>query len=317
MTTTMAGALERSGAPALVPPCGTRSVEPGGRLNVTDDAVRQHMEHAIARGLPNVSVGHDRGAAVVCALGPSLSDHIELVRAMKGMEIPVLACKDAVNVLARHDVIADYAVFVDGQSHQLAYLDNPPAGTEYLLGSMCHPAMFDRLIELKRDVRLWHSWPDSADLFDLVPKGQDHLVVAGGTTTGLRTIRLAYAMGLDPLYLVGFDGCIREDGTHHANVPQQFDARIFDVWCAGRTFKVNHALANQQIRFVETLERWREHTARLIFVGDGLLAHTYQQVMAHPKGWALSHRRSGFDLFADSGDFDLSFSDDISNQEFS
>lgn len=262
-------------------------------MNVDRDTVAAQMRSAIARGLPNVAIGKDLGPAVLCGLGPSLIEDIPAIRALVDCGVTCFAVKDAVNILARHGIAAKHAVFLDALPDQVAYLDNPLAATTYLIGSASHPAVFDRLESLGRDVRLWHPWPDTKELVDLIPRGQGHVLIAGGTTSGLRTLHLASAMGYGPLYLAGYDGCIRPDGAHHANTPQRFNANVFDVWCCGRNFRVNSELADQQMTFRDSLEAWRDVMPKLIFLSDGLLAHTYHQIMAHPPGWGRAIFISG------------------------
>lgn len=81
---------------------------------------------------------------------------------------------------------------------------------KYFIASQCHPTLFDSLIARGEQVIIWHLLTDN-----LLKWSQEegspifqHYFIPGGSTSGLRSIVLAYAMGFRKFHLYGYDCCL-------------------------------------------------------------------------------------------------------------
>lgn len=81
---------------------------------------------------------------------------------------------------------------------------------KYFIASQCHPTLFDSLMARGEQVIIWHLLTDN-----LLKWSQEegspifqHYFIPGGSTSGLRTIVLAYAMGFRKFHLYGYDCCL-------------------------------------------------------------------------------------------------------------
>jgi hypothetical protein len=96
------------------------------------------------------------------------------------------------------------------------------------------------------EVFLWHLYV--AKNQNVPPHGT--ALIAGGTTTGLRTITLFYSMGYRQFELYGFDSCLR-DGKLRMNgdAPNNDDAQINEIVVDGKMFYCNPSMTAQANEF--------------------------------------------------------------------
>ena len=240
-----------------------------------DEELYRHIKQALARHLPTVPLGpaHD-GVAVLVASGPSVLQELEAIRTWKAKGAWVVAVKDTHDWLLANGVIPHAAVAIDPTQARAHVFAHPHPDVRYLIASQVHPDMLDHLALFH--VELWHLY---------VRKGQTMPtagipMIGGGTTTGLRTIILLYAMGFRTIELYGFDSCLQEgvlrmNGTR-PNETEQINTIVAD----GKTFLCNPAMTSQANEFQSICDMVPDMTMRAH--GEGLIQTILRARQAMP-----------------------------------
>lgn len=204
-----------------------------------------HISSALERNLPVIGQDpeHD-GVAVLVGSGPSVDGQLDSIRAQRALGRPIIALKDAHDWLQDHGVVPDYAVAIDPQEHRWDCFKKKHPAIKYFIASQCHPSMFGHLDGY--EVFLWHLYV--AKNQNVPPHGT--ALIAGGTTTGLRTITLFYSMGYRQFELYGFDSCLR-DGKLRMNgdTPNEGDGQINEIVVDGKMFYCNPSMTAQANEF--------------------------------------------------------------------
>ena len=211
-----------------------------------DETLFRHMDEAMARGYPEVlerKPAHSDVIAIV-ASGPSVAGQLETIRAMQGIGTKIVAIKDAHDWLLSKGIVPDYALAIDPQESRSRCFKVPHQSVNYMIGSQCHPAMFDHLKGMT--VTLWHLY---------IKQGQkrplNRMLIGGGTTSGLRAISLFYILGCRHFALFGFDSSVsgdvlRVNGDGLKSTDSLKEVRITP---GGETFYTNSAMALQAQHF--------------------------------------------------------------------
>lgn len=224
------------------------------------------------------------GVALLVSAGPTLTAHLEDIRAKQAAGAHIFAVKHAFPVLKAAGITPDWTVIldprpVDGRStHGIIrtelFTDAGPSD-RFLFASMTHPSV-RRLLEEKH-VQLygWHAHTQSTmnakpDAFNT------GLVVAGGTCSATRIPMLAFIMGFRRFEFYGYDFFYPEE-TSQDSVKQQL-------------MRVN--LGNEQRSFLTTGElvaamqdlaqwnRWLvDNRISVKFHGDGAGAVIWNQTI--------------------------------------
>ena len=211
------------------------------RCVMSNDELYEHIRLALERGLPLIGehLPHD-GVAVLVGSGPSVAGELESIKKHRENGDAIVAIKDAHDWLIDNGIVPDYAVAVDPQEHRWSCFKRKNAGVKYMIGSQCHPNMFDHLSD--QQVFLWHLY---------VTEGQTYppnsILVTGGTTSGLRAITLYYSMGFRRFHLYGYDSCLKEgelriDGTGDK-------ATVITLIVGGKRFETTPSMAAQACEF--------------------------------------------------------------------
>lgn len=160
---------------------------------------------------------HDRPAAILSA-GPSLERFLVKERPWKYATL--FAVKHTLPLLKHLEVAPEYCVVLDPRevsgvsTHGKVRKDLFLAAhedTTFLVASMTHPSVTEFLLETGHKVVGWHAL---AQGIEKVQKDQFNdekiTVVAGGTSSAMRSISLAHLMGFRTAQLFGFDSCFEE-----------------------------------------------------------------------------------------------------------
>lgn len=219
---------------------------------------------------------HD-GHAIIVGGGPSVADWIDEIKARKEHGQTIFALNGAAKYLSERGIEVDYCVVVDAREFNVAFMGY---ANKYLLSSQCHPDLFGRC-----DSILWHQeYPDNMPEFEsaLPETQQEHALIGGGTTVGLSSMALVYALGYRKLHLYGFDSSYR-DGKGHAY--GQYDPQKVEcvATVAGRSFKTTLAMAKQAELFPQLSDSLIELGCTITIRGDGLLPWTSKQSSIKPE----------------------------------
>jgi hypothetical protein len=124
----------------------------------------------------------------------------------------VMSCSGAHKFLVEHGIVPTWHVEVDPRKHKVGLLGEPQKGTEYLIASTCHPAVFDNLKDY--NVKLWHVFDGEMDALRTLPHGE--WALTGGCSVGLRTMTIARFFGFTNQHIFGMDGSAGPLGQSHA-----------------------------------------------------------------------------------------------------
>lgn len=187
---------------------------------------------------------------------------VEAIRSERERGRPILAVKGAHDFLCQHDLQPDLWLCVDPRDR--AYLLKEVNDfTTYLISSRCDPSMFEALE--KRRVILVHTWAQEEQCDEY--KGK--FVFGGGSTSGLRAINCAYAMGYRHFSLYGYDSCLSED-KKYKRFTGEGPGQVIDVIVNGKRFWTNGAMAKQAQELQDYYTIMPD--LRLTIHGGGLLA---------------------------------------------
>lgn len=209
--------------------------------------------------------------AVVC-YGPSLNDTWEKIREFKY----VITCSGAHSFLIKRGIVPSWHVAVDPLPRNTVELIGPPyPGVEYLIGSPCHPDVFDHLEGY--DVKLWHVFDSEADAVRVLPYGE--WAFLGGPNVGLRALTLARFLGFTDLHVFGMDACEGVSGRHAAEHPSRlagYSVLVYD----GVTYRTNPAMLECAKNTWDVLNQMPGVHAT--FYGDGLVQHMAKYYVPKP-----------------------------------
>jgi hypothetical protein len=164
----------------------------------SDEVCQAQIAANLKRGYPEAL---DRRKLTVIASGPS-AQQVDL----RSIKTPILAVNGALSLFLKTGLWPRYWACCDSQEVVADFLpDYPPFGTTYLVGSKCHPKVFEKLKD--RDVLIWH-------LKDQPIEGKARISVASSIT--ICASWLMYRLGYSDFDYWGWDGCFM-DGKHHVD----------------------------------------------------------------------------------------------------
>jgi len=231
---------------------------------VSPATMLEHMRSALSRGLPKVRPCKPHGHKMcVLAGGPSLADTVV------HREGYLAAVNGSLRWLLERDIVPNACGILDPGAH-MADMIEVHRDVTYFVASICHQAVFDKLIEARCHVVLWH--PSGTPACEDFLQAHDPLgwfMVAGGCTMGLRWFNLGYVCGFREFAFHGLDSSFRAGATHA--YADRADAKEH-IEIAGRSTRLN--FVNQVQDFFAVMKRFgmndMQRTGIEVF-GDGLL----------------------------------------------
>lgn len=256
-------------------------------VNVDNSVILDNIRSAIARGLPWFSgFGPLDRAAIICAPGPSLKDHLAEIRWHRRNGGRIIALNNALGFLVANGVTPDAQVMLDARPENVAFVQDAPEATTYFLASQCHPDLFDALAH--RTVVVWHNHigPDIEALVEPFAETHPILLVPGGGTVGLRAMYLAFFSGYTKIHLYGMDGSYSGD-THHVTPQALNDGETtVSVVHGAKTYRCALWMARQAEEFQDQYRSLRRRGAQIFVHGDGLIPDIARQLRAEERAAA-------------------------------
>jgi hypothetical protein len=234
-------------------------------LNISLEDLERNIRNSLR--YPQFRPGGGEGAVAICAAGPSLLDHLELLKALKLAGVPICAVKGVEQVLIDNGIVPDFAVNMDGRPDQIRFYDKPHKDVEYLIAGQCDPAVFKALEGYK--VTVWHGEGRSLGILP-----EDTAYILGGSTTGLRAISLMWSRGYTVPHLFGFDCCVRENSTHVYEVTNPKLVR--DYYMGLKHFRATTQMVHQYNEFLGCFGEDRKLT--MFIYGNGLIAEAWRRL---------------------------------------
>jgi FkbM family methyltransferase len=206
--------------------------------------------------------------AIVCAGGPSLKDHLQLIHHMQSSGAVVFSCNQVDKYLREHHIHANFHIMLDGRPDLIDWV--VPGGVK-LYASMCDPPVIEQAAKVGH-LTLWHALNDeTTHLLEGKP------LIGGGETVGTRGLSLAYVMGFRRIFCIGFDSCY-QDAAHHAYEQKLNDGeKILDVIAGGKRFRAAGWMAKQAEDFHVLSQELVKLGVELTIFGDGLIANMVRQ----------------------------------------
>jgi hypothetical protein len=239
----------------------------------TDDRWEQ-VKSACARIDKRVTLSEPHGRrAIVACYGPSLRQYVtrlsDEVAECNG-QADIISVSGAHDFLIGNGVIPTYHVECDPRAHKADNIAAPHAGVQYLIGSVAHPVLFDKIEGA--NVALWHvgTMEHSQRLVKEL-KEDSRIIMPGGGSVGLRCIPLLYGMGYRDFSIYGMDCSFADGGEQqwagkHAGKRQD----VVHVYVLGRSFDTSPQLLTYATDFLEMIQKVDDWQFRVY--GDGLLA---------------------------------------------
>ena len=242
-------------------------------VNEDKDKIRENIKSNVKLGLSQVrpyETQWEKTINLVCG-GPSLKDEqvyqYLLDKYLRGVR--VITVNGSYKWCLDRDIIPSAQIVLDSREFNNRFVDPIVDKCKYLIGSQCHPSLFEKLKE--SNVYIWHCAGD--DNVDLLKEayGNDYFPVMGGSTVTSRAIHLLRMLGFPKLEIYGFDSCIMEH--HHAyEQSENDDEQVLNVMVSGKEFKCTAAQYYQAKEFVDMISKTGEHYDLAVH-GDGLISH--------------------------------------------
>jgi FkbM family methyltransferase len=239
--------------------------------NVETNNLRENVKHALSIGCKWLEAQPEHeGSACIVGGGPSLKDTLFYIRGMQMAGSYVFATGNSYAYLKANGIQPDAHVLLDARAENLSFV--PDDDTPKYYASQCHPSVLDKA----RNLTAWHCAHSAyEDAFSSHPSSAVQL--GGGTTVGLKTVALAYAMGFRNLRLFGFDSSYGD--THHA-YPQALNdsERVLEAKVGGETFRAAPWMIAQAEEFKETVAALVHMGCMVTVYGKGLLPKVAEEM---------------------------------------
>lgn len=212
--------------------------------------------------------------AVIVGGGPSLKECLNELRYRRSVGQMIFALNNTHEYLVQQGILPDAQVIIDARRENAEFIQTP--AKHYYLASQCHPSVFVKAGDPSK-ITLFHMNTDG--VLDAIPQnGKPLHLLSGGTTVGLMTIALTYALGYRQFHLFGMDSCYR-DGQHHAYAQAiNDDDQTVDVEVTGRKFKAAAWMAAQVQQFQTLAWQLISEGCIITAAGDGLLQHVIRSM---------------------------------------
>ncbi len=241
---------------------GMGAVQFAGAVNTAWSVMRQQASENMARALPWLKEmePHDRTMVIVGG-GPSLSSTWPFLAG------DIFALNGAAKFLRGKGIVPKGHIILDARPENAAFVEGASDETVHYIASVCHPSVFDALVN--KPATLWN--PDMTGLSDLLAAHRERpqFMVCGGSTVGLKAMPLGHVLGYRRFHLHGFDSSHRNDARHA--YAQDGEGEPIDVWVAGRKFVTSPAMFRQAQQF----QSWAQHLigmgCEIEVFGEGLL----------------------------------------------
>ena len=252
--------------------------------------IREHVKYCIGLGLKFVTptdTAHG-GEAVLVGSAPSVRTQINKLKSMrKNPKNIFFGIKGGHDFLIKNKIHPHFALAVDPleKIHKENFLLRTK-GCKYLIASQCHPTLFDTLIARGEEVIIWHLATDNMGEWSRDPSSPiyQHYMIPGGSTSGLRAIVLAFAMGFRVFHLFGYDSCLSEklrkvNGEIYDEKKADGTDKAIKLVVSGKNFTADPAMASQANEFQDLLKSLYQKDDPFVVkgYGEGLIQHIIKQ----------------------------------------
>jgi len=189
--------------------------------------------------------------------------------------------------LLQNKIQPDFGLAVDPleKIHKENFLLKAKA-CKYFIASQCHPTLFDALIKRGEEVIIWHLATDNLSQWAREPDSPiyRHYQIPGGSTSGLRAMVLAFAMGFRVMHLFGYDSCLsgkmrKVNGEIYDSKKPDGSEKAVPLVVKGKRFLADPAFASQADEFQNLLKSMYQKDDPFVVkgYGEGLIQHIIKE----------------------------------------
>lgn len=235
--------------------------------------IRDHVKYCCSLGLKYFIPTPDRHdlEAVLVGSGPSVRNEVSnLKKKRRNPKMVFFGIKGGHDFLIDNGIEPHFGLAVDPleKIHKENFLKKAK-GCIYFIASQCHPTLFDALVSRGEQVVIWHLLTDNLLKWSLESDSPiyQHYMIPGGSTSGLRAVVLAYAMGFRKFHLFGYDSCLslakpndkaatlrKVGGEICEGKDEKGRDKAIEVFIAGKKFMADRAMASQATEFQDLLK---------------------------------------------------------------
>lgn len=256
---------------------GGSSLELATEGNTHLDKITENVRYAINAGLFVMSTAypsHEEHAVIVGG-GPSINDFVEEIKRRKEDGQGIISLNNSWRWLERNNITADYQVMLDARAENIDFV--PPKGSDVLrlYATQCDKGVIDAVKD--GNVRLWNSY--IKDVADNITD-RDMFWIGSGTTVGIRSLFLFYAMGYRKFHLYGYDSSYQEEEGHAYEQKLNHGEKVLEILVGDRKFKAAPWMVAQAQNFLEAAEYLTDKGCLITIHGDGLLPYMAQTCLS-------------------------------------
>ena len=235
-----------------------------------------HIKLSMERTMPEVApalLNHD-GEIVLVGSGVTVKNFVGSIREHQKAGQPIVAIKGAYDWLMEEGIVPDMCVMVDPQANQVRHFKHLNKTTKFMIASQCHPKLFDHFKDYQA-IR-WHCFANCGEQQVLSKFKGSHVLVTGGTTSGLRAICLTFMLGFHKYHLYGFDSCSNTGVCGGISKEKMIPVYVNDSNGKPREFMTTPAMAKQAEEFPHLFNVLPGFTCHIY--GDGLIRAVIDEI---------------------------------------
>lgn len=184
---------------------------------VTNEQVLENIRKSADLNLPVFKKKPQReGSFIFTAGGTSLLDFVDEIKKRKESGEFICSSNHTHDFLFERGIVSDACIVIDPKECVKNYIKHPQKETNYYIGTVCHPAVAQNLIDAGMNVEkllVGYGIEDESDIElqkALYGKVSSSYLV-GGTMTGLRAMHFAVMLGFKTIEYYGLDSCFSSE----------------------------------------------------------------------------------------------------------
>lgn len=254
------------------------------------DTIREHVAYCSTLGLEYFTptkTPHNLEAVLVGS-APSVRTQVQKLKSMrKNPKYIFFGIKGGHDFLVENKIQPHFGLAVDPleKIHRENFLKDAK-DCKYFIASQCHPTLFDSLIERGKKIIIWHLATTNLGEWTR-EEGSPvyrHYLIPGGSTSGLRAMVLAFAMGFRRFHLFGYDSCLsgtlrKVNGEEYHDKKADGSDKAVSMVVGGKKFIADPAMASQANEFQELLKSMYRTDDPFVVkgYGEGLIQHIIKE----------------------------------------
>ncbi len=243
--------------------------------NVSDDILHDQMNRAVAAGYPLIeaTAPHER-VAVIVGSGPSAEDDIAKIEDAARNGWDIFALNGACLWLQERGICPHGIVVLDARPHNARFVAAAREEVVCYIATQCHKETFDAVAN--RKIVAWH--PAWGGEYPGVMEHRPTVLIGGGSSVGLRALRIVHVLGYRTVHLFGYDSSYADGASHAFDQPENSIDRPLGAQVGGRWFVSTPWMIRQADDFQRIAASLVYEGVNIHVHGDGLLPEIARQM---------------------------------------